>query len=150
MAVLMTKILSQLAGIFMSELDAHNESRWFDVNTARTGRLCLASPGEDHASAITTLGDCSSPIENSSFSRGPCSGHSAQLKRLTRIWTRAQESLARSTWSWRRRGILKHQYACGEVLAVGADQDMYELSRGNSKLAIQRPCYTISHSRRER
>lgn len=71
----------------MSEVDAHNDSRWLDVKTARTGRLCLANPGEDHASAVTMLNDCSSPIEKLPFPSGSRFDHSSQVKRLMRMWT---------------------------------------------------------------
>ena len=75
--------LSQDFGFAGSAYDVQILSRRFDVNTARTERLCFAKPQGDHASAETVTRACSSPIDKSLKLAGSGHGHSSIVKRFT-------------------------------------------------------------------
>lgn len=82
--LLSTKTLCHLELAVLPEAGTQKDRSRFDVNTVRTGRLCIARPSGDHARAVTVLVDSSSPIEK--FSILPCggSGHSRVVKVFAR------------------------------------------------------------------
>ena len=80
--LLTIRIRIQFVDTHESDSDVHRERMLLEVRTAKTERLCIASPGGDHARAITCPSDCSSPIDMFSKDAGGGHGQSTSVKAL--------------------------------------------------------------------